>query len=133
MRTVRDVMHVDVEVLRTSGTVTDAASYLATHDVDSVPVCLSDGRLVGAVSARDIVVEVVAKGRDPRDVSLVELTGREETVSLEVDSPIEEAAALMCRHAAPWLPVLEGQRVVGLATRRDVACSVALRPWWEDA
>ncbi len=133
MRTVREVMHEDVEVLRTTETAADAACFLATHDEEAVPVCGSDGRLVGAVSTRDIVTEVVAKGRDPRQVQLGELTEQHEVVALDVDSTVEDAAAVMCRHASARLPVVEDERVVGLVTRRDVACSAALRSSWDAA
>ena len=49
MRTVRDVMCGDIEVLRTTETVADAASFLAAHREDSVPLCLVDGSLAGTV------------------------------------------------------------------------------------
>jgi CBS domain-containing protein len=133
MRTVRDVMHEDVEVLRTTETAADAAGFLATHDEETVPVCGSDGRLAGTVSTRDIVTEVVAKGRDPNQVRLAELAEQREVVALDADSTVEEAAALMCRHASTRLPVVERDRVVGLVTRRDVARSAAFQPWWDGA
>ena len=75
MRTIRDVMHGDVEVLRTTDTAADAACFLASHSDDTVPLCQSDGCLAGIVSNRDIVAQVVAKGRDPREVSLAEFAG----------------------------------------------------------
>ncbi len=74
MRTIRDVMSGDVDVLRTTDTAADAACFLASHGEDSAPLCQSDGSLAGTVSARDIVAQVVAKGRDPRQVSLAEFT-----------------------------------------------------------
>ncbi len=64
MRTVRDVMYGDIEVLRTTESAADAAWYLAAHDVDEVPLCLADGSLAGSVTCHDIVVKVVAKGLD---------------------------------------------------------------------
>ena len=70
MRTVRDVMRGDIEVLRTTETAADAACFLAAHGEDSVPLCLGDGSLAGTVSNRDIVARVVAHGRDPREVSV---------------------------------------------------------------
>ena len=75
MRTIRDVMRGDIEVLRTTETAADAAaSWPATTRTPS-PLCLSDGSLAGMVSNRDIVAQVVAKGRDPREVSLAEFAG----------------------------------------------------------
>jgi CBS domain-containing protein len=130
MRTIRDVMREDIEVLRTTETVADAASFLASHDQDSVPLCLSDGSLAGVVSNRDIVSRVVAKGRDPRQVSLAEFAEPADAVALDVDVTLEDAVAVMCRQHRALLPVIERDRVVGFVTQRDVARSISFRPPW---
>ena len=132
MRTVRDVMRGDIEVLRTTETVADAASFLAAHREDSVPLCLVDGSLAGTVCSRDIVTRVVAKGRDPREVSLSEFAEPAGVVALDVDLSVEEAASVMCRQQRDRLPVTQGDRVVGFVTQRDAACSAAWRPPWDD-
>ncbi len=133
MRTVRDVMSGHIEVLRTSETVADAASYLAAHVDESVPLCLSDGSLAGTVSNRDIVTKVVAKGLDPRRVRLEELAEPGDVPALDASVTVDDAVAYMCRHHRTRLPVTDGDRVIGLVTQRDVARSVAFRPSWADA
>jgi CBS domain-containing protein len=133
MRTVRDVMSGHIEVLRTSETAADAASYLASHVEESVPLCLSDGSLAGTVSNRDIVSKVVAKGLDPREVRLEELAEPGDVIALDVDLTVEDAVAYMCRHHRSRLPVTDDNRVVGNVTQRDVARSVSFRPAWVDS
>ncbi len=133
MRTVRDVMSGHIEVLRTSETAADAASYLASHVDDSVTLCLSDGSLAGTVSSRDIVSKVVAKGLDPREVRLEELTEPGDVLALDAGTTVEDAVAYMCLHHRARLPVTDGNRVIGLVTQRDAARSVAFRPSWVDS
>jgi CBS domain-containing protein len=134
MRTIRDVMNGDVEVLRTTDTAADAACFLANHSEDGVPLCQSDGSFAGTVTNRDIVTRVVAKGRDPREVSLAEFTRvADDVVALDVDLSLEDAVAVMCRHQRSQLPVLERERVVGFVTQRDVACSISFQPPWADS
>jgi CBS domain-containing protein len=133
MRTIRDVMCEEVDVLRTTDTVADAASFLAGQSDDSVPLCQSDGSLAGAVSSRDIVTQVVAKGRDPHEVSLAEFAGPSEVVALDLDVPLEDAVALMCRHHRSRLLVLKEERVVGFVTQRDLARSISFQPPWADS
>jgi CBS domain-containing protein len=134
MRTIRDVMSGDIEVLRTTDTAADAACFLTNHGVDSAPLCHSDGSLAGTVSARDIVAQVVAKGRDPREVSLAEFTGTDgDLVALDVDVSLQDAVAVMCRHQRRRLPVLQEARVVGFVTQRDVARSISFQPPWTDS
>jgi CBS domain-containing protein len=133
MRTVRDVMSGDIDVLQTSETAADAASYLASHVEESVPLCLSDGSLAGTVSNRDIVSKVVAKGLDPREVRLEDLAEPDDALALDADVPVEDAVAYMSRYHRTRLPVTEGNRVIGLVTQRDAARSVSFRPSWVDA
>ena len=132
MRTVREVMHGDMRVLRTTETAADAAALLATHVEEAVPLCQSDGSIAGTVSNRALVAKVIAPGRDPQTVSLAEFAGDGDAVALDVDITLEEALALMCRHERTQLPVVEGERVVGWVTRREAACSVSFRPPWAD-
>jgi CBS domain-containing protein len=133
MRTVRDVMSGNIEVLSTTETAADAAHYLATHNEDTVPLCLSDGSLAGAVSNRDIVAKVLAKGLDPREVTLAELAEPGDALALDADVTVGEAASIMCRHHQFRLPVTEGDRVIGLVTQRDVARSLLFHTSWVDA
>ena len=90
-----------IEVLRTSETAADAASYLASHDEESVPLCLSDGSLAGTVSNRDIVSKVVAKGLDPREVRLEDLAEPGDVISLDADLTVEDAVASCAGTIAP--------------------------------
>ena len=53
MKTVRDVMCPVLDVLHTTDSVADAADYLASHEEESVPFCLADGRLAGLVFAEE--------------------------------------------------------------------------------
>ena len=133
MRTVRDVMSGHIEVLRTSETAADAATYLASHVDESVPLCLSDGSLAGTVSNRDIVSQVVAKGLDPREVRLEEFVEPGEVMALEASVSVEDAVAYMCAHHRSRLPVTDGNRVIGLVTQRDAARSVTFQPPWVDS
>jgi CBS domain-containing protein len=123
----------DIEVLQTSETAADAASYLSSHVEESVPLCLSDGSLAGTVSNRDIVSKVVAKGLDPREVRLEDLAEADDALALDADVTVEDAVAYMSRHHRTRLPVTEGNRVIGLVTQRDAARSVSFRPSWVDA
>ena len=132
MRTVRDVMRSDIEVLRTTESAADAASFLASHGEETVPLCLSDGSLAGTVSSRDIVAKVIAKGRDPHQVLLSELAEADDVLGLDVDAPVDEAVSIMRHHQRARLPVLEDDRVVGLVTQRDIARSLTFRPSWDE-
>ena len=79
------------------------------------------------------MTRVVAPGRDPQEVSLAEFAEPDGVVALDIDVPLEDAVALMCRHQLARLPVVEGTRVVGFVTQRDVARSISFQPPWADS
>ena len=68
----REVMTKDPASCSASETVTKVAGLMKQHDVGSVPVVESDKRLVGIVTDRDIVVKVVAAGRNPEQTPVKE-------------------------------------------------------------
>ncbi len=133
MRTIQDVMCEDFDVLRITETAADAARFLATHNDDTAPLCLNDGSLAGTVTSRDIVAQVVAQDRDPREVSLSEFAGPADVVALDLDFSLQDAVALMCRHRRSRLLVLDGERVVGVVTQRDIARSISFQVPWTDS
>jgi CBS domain-containing protein len=134
MRTVREVMTRDIEVLRTTETAADAATYLASHEDDAVLLCLADGSLAGSISNRDIVAKVVAKGLDPRTVQLGSIAEPVDAMAVDIDVSVEEAVTVMCRHRRARLPVVESARVVGSVNQRDVARVLTFQSHWaEDA
>jgi CBS domain-containing protein len=80
-KTARDVMTQGVECVGENETVADAAKKLADLDVGAMPICGEDDRLKGMLTDRDIVVEVLAKGKDPADVKAGELGDLVEAIS----------------------------------------------------
>jgi CBS domain-containing protein len=61
-KSVRDVMTLGVRTVEPSQSLAEAAEIMKGEDVGSVPV-VEDGRLVGIVTDRDIVIRAVAEGR----------------------------------------------------------------------
>ena len=61
------------ECIAENDTILDAAKRLAQLDVGAMPICGEDDRLKGMLSDRDIVVKVLAEGRDPGSTRAGEL------------------------------------------------------------
>ena len=119
----RDVMTQGVECAGESETVADAAKQLADLDVGAMPICGEDERLKGMLTDRDIVVEVIAKGKDPADVKAGELGG-EEVVTIGADDSVDEALSTMKDHKVRRLPVIDGHDLVGVVSMADLAQNI---------
>jgi len=100
---------------------TIAAVAKLMRDEDIGEVIVTDGdRLLGIVTDRDIVVRAIADGLDPvRETVDAVFSGDVNTVS--ADTPIEEAVRVMRERAVRRLPVMEGERLVGVVTLGDLA------------
>lgn len=123
-----DIMSRDITVIREEETMRDAAQRLASDDIGVLPICDSNKQLKGMLTDRDIVVHVVARGKDPASTTARELE-QGEIITLRPDDSVEHALDLMAQHQVRRLPVVEDGRVVGMVSQADVA--KAVRP--EDA
>jgi CBS domain-containing protein len=121
-KTARDIMSPDCTCIEEDATVLDAAGRLAELDVGSLPICGSDNRLKGMITDRDIVVKVLAEGKDPAATKVGELgQGDGQTVTIGADDSIEEALRTMSEHRVRRLPVIDGTELVGIVAQADIA------------
>lgn len=119
MKTARDIMTTPAETLPPTATLTEAAQQLRDLNVGSLPI-LDGDHLAGVVTDRDIVVEAIAKGLDPKDTPVSAIASTN-VVTIEASAPAEEVAALMAEHQVRRLPVVDGGKVVGVVAQADVA------------
>jgi CBS domain-containing protein len=108
-------MVADPPALATDATAQEAGQALARAEVRAVFVC-DDGRLVGVVTRKTLVREVVAPGLDPRETELGTIAETPH-YTLDAELPVEEAFQFMEEHDAERVPVVEGERLVGVLSR----------------
>jgi CBS domain-containing protein len=119
MTTVADVMTPGVETTTSSQALQDAARTMREGDFGSMPV-VDDGRLVGILTDRDIVVRGVAEGLDPSVARVGDVASRT-PVAVAPDQDLDEAMELMAEHRVRRLPVVDDGRLVGVVSQADVA------------
>ena len=122
-KSARDVMSSDCTCIGESESILDAARKLKDLNVGSMPICGEDDRLKGMLTDRDIVVKVLAEGRDPAATTAGEL-GEGKPVTIGADDPIDEALETMAQHQVRRLPVIDGQQLVGIVSQADIARNV---------
>jgi CBS domain-containing protein len=115
----RDVMTRNPTVIDPSASIQDAARIMRDQDTGVVPI-VENGRPVGLVTDRDIVVRAIAEGPDRlnrpvRDIATTDL------VTVEPDISTTEAAALMGERQVRRVLVCENDRLVGVASIGDLA------------
>jgi CBS domain-containing protein len=117
--TVRDVMMPDPVTVDARTPIQSAAQIMRENDIGDVLV-IQDGRLLGVLTDRDIVVRAIAGERHPAATFAGECCSPEVTVVAADDSP-DQAAALMREQALRRLPVIDDGHVVGIVSIGDLA------------
>jgi CBS domain-containing protein len=115
---VRDAMVAEPPTCGADATAQDAGGALARPEVRAVFV-VEDGRLLGVVTRKTLVREVVARGRDPKATPLREIA-EEPIAVLEADLPLEEAFHFLEERELERVPVVERGRLVGVLSRAVV-------------
>jgi CBS-domain-containing membrane protein len=131
----RDIMSSPVITVTPRTTIKEAARTLATHGFTALPVVADDDRLVGIVTEADVV-----RGRIPLDPRAHILPGYQEATgpvtttvgevmttrvtAMEPGADVALLAAALIDAKQRSMPIVEGSRLVGIVTRRDVVATV---------
>ena len=119
MRKVRDIMSAAPVCMAPGESVSAAARAMKRLGIGTVLV-LTDGRLSGLVTDRDITVRVLAEGRDPRTTRIGDISDGE-LVVLDPDDDLAQAARLIRDRAVRRIPVLRNGIPVGVLSVGDLA------------
>jgi CBS domain-containing protein len=115
---IRDIMTPNPQTVSPQDSIQHAARIMRDQDTGVVPV-VDNGRPVGVVTDRDIVVRAVAEdGKLNRPIGEI-VSGS--MVAVSPDTSTREAAELMGEHQVRRLPVVEDDRLVGIVSIGDLA------------
>ena len=121
-KSIRDAMTSNPRTVETQGTVVEAARLMRDEDAGFAPI-VDGGRLVGAITDRDIAIRVVAEGKDPQSTKVGEIMSSN-LVTIDPQQDLDEALRLMAQHQVRRLPVVEEDgRLVGVLAQADVAAN----------
>ena len=119
----RDIMTRSPECVGENDSIIDASKKLQKLDIGAMPICGEDNRLKGMLTDRDIVIKVLAEGRDPSSTTAGELA-QGKPVTIGADDSIDEAIRTMAEYKVRRLPVIDGHDLIGIISQADVANNV---------
>ncbi|NPA96171.1 MAG: CBS domain-containing protein [Crenarchaeota archaeon] len=116
----RDVMVSNPVTIRNSASVMEGVKLMESRNVASLIVVDEDGRVLGVVTAKDIVTRVVARRLDPETVKMGDIVSKPVTV-VEPDTPLKNVINMMIGTGHGHIPVVdESGRPIGIVTVDDV-------------
>jgi CBS domain-containing protein len=107
-------------------TITEALQLMALNRIHYLPVLDDEDRLVGIVNADDVQGTRRSEGSLARTVAEVMSNP---VVSIGPAAPLSEATRVMASHGIGALPVVEGERIIGMLTQSDVVTALARQAW----
>jgi CBS domain-containing protein len=120
---IREMMTKGTHTVTPDTPVIEIAGLMRLHDIGVVPVVDSQG-IAGMITDRDIVLQVVADGADPRKKRASEIMSVGSISAFE-DQDVEEAVALMQKYQIRRLPILNrSSKLVGIVSLGDIAVDV---------
>jgi CBS domain-containing protein len=117
---VKELMSRDVLKISESASVAELTSILTQHRITGMPVLDNKGKLVGVVSEYDVIDR---KGKAVADIMSRKL------ITIGGNAPIGEAAKLFVQHRIRRVPVLDGEKMIGIISRSDIVRFFATRQW----
>ena len=120
---VRDAMVTEPLALDVSATAQEAGEALARPAVRAVLVC-DGGRLVGVITRKTLVREVVAKGLDPTSTPVLSFA-EEPIYAVDAAMPLEDAFHQLEERDLERVPVTDDGRLVGILSRSVVGRRLA--------
>jgi CBS domain-containing protein len=112
----------DICSIAPGATVYDAIALMASKDMAAVLV-ISQGKLVGIISARDYARKVILTGKSSKDVRVQEVMTAS-LVTVTPETTVLDAMALMTRHHIRHLPVLKEGKLDGVISMGDLVSEV---------
>lgn len=105
--------------MNASATVQDAAEFMAARNVGAVCVVDDGGKLLGVISERDVLRRVVVLKKDPNAVKVGDVLSKLRAV-INCDETPHQALERMEQIGTRHLPVVDGERWVGMLSMRDL-------------
>ena len=119
----RDVMTQNPVSARPEDTVAHVARLMKENDIGPVPIVDDNNSrmLVGIVTDRDLAINVVAEGRDPKKTRVSEVMTTD-VVTCRDNDDIETALDAMSTHQLRRIPVVDANKMLlGIIAQADIA------------
>ena len=126
MTTCRDVMTTNPTCATPSESVQHVANLMKNENVGPIPVVESHDskKLVGIVTDRDLVLKVLAEGRNPQEMKVQDVMSLNPITCRENDS-IDRAMEAMSQHQVRRIPIVNDRsEIVGIIAQADIATRI---------
>jgi len=120
----RDIMTREVITMDAETDVLEAIDILVNNRISGAPVIDKDGAINGVVTEKDLLIALDFLGdRDASEVLVAEFMTRD-VISFAEDTPVKSIMQELVRHNIKRVPIVTGNKIVGIIARRDILKNV---------
>ena len=124
MMKIEDLMTRNVITIPTDASAYEAAKISNKNKIGCL-VVVDSGQIVGILTERDLLERVLEKCRNPKETKISEIMTRH-VVMGKTDMELSEATRLMFENKVKKLPIVDGNRLVGIVTLTDIARATSM-------
>ena len=117
---VKDYMDAFFKTVDINASIREAASIIAGNQVQGFLIVTDKGVPKGVVTSIDIVIKVVAEGRSPEEVKVLEVM-TSPLITIDPDEDLLKASELMQKNNVRRLVVEKNGIIYGVLTSSDIA------------
>lgn len=117
MRSVGDVMTKNVKTIAPDAPLFEAAKLMKKNRIGSVMIVEGDTP-IGIITERDLAYKVMAEGKSSD--TMVREVMSDDVKTITADRSLHDAAMIMAAHIIKYLPVVEGEKMVGIIDTSDI-------------
>ncbi len=114
-----------VVIANENDTASDLSKLMAQNNIGAV-VIMKKEKLIGIVSERDIVRRVVAVGLNPDKLRVKDFMTKD-VVTVDFKKGLDHIYRTLCQAKFRHLPIMNGNKLVGIASQRDVLYGLRLK------
>lgn len=113
----KDIMTKKVITITPTASLKELARTLIKNRISGAPVADKSGKILGVVSEADLVAK---KGKQVKAIM------SDKVISVTEETTVETIASLMTTHKIKRLPVMRGEKLVGIVSRADIVRAIAM-------
>lgn len=116
---IKDIMTKNVVSVSQDYDIRTVAELMKKHNIGALPVCL-DGKVIGIVTDRDIVLRAIATGKDTNKLTVKDVMTLNPVIAYP-ETEIQEATKLMSSKKIRRLPIVSNDKLVGIVSLGDIS------------
>ena len=113
----KDIMSKTVTTIRSDGTLLDAIQLLVCKEISGLPVVNEQGKMIGIITEKDILNFVFSGNL--KNTRVADVMSKE-VVSFSPETSVDTIALAVGQNKFRRVPIVEGDKVVGIVSRRDI-------------